>query len=240
VLSGSWRLCVERSSGKLSTRFNAKPAKNRQARKAISFVPKRDHRIDLDRSACRHQTGSQSHSCEQQRNGHKGERVGCAGREEQVCHQSRQRKCASQTDANSDQRKRHPMTNDQPEHQARLSPGREPVRDLFRTDGLSGLQWHIDLSALRRGERGASDQCRKTIRRQIRCEALAFGNIEQRSFSAEIQSRTTRLRAAPGSRGARPISGCAARRQRSWTGSPARPPPACPGPPRPRSRPWGS
>jgi len=56
------------------------------------FVSQRHHRIDLRRAARWHETSSQGHSCQHQRDGDEDSRIGCADPEQQRGQQARQGK----------------------------------------------------------------------------------------------------------------------------------------------------
>src|SRR5262249_44458176 len=84
------------------------------------FIPKRDHRIDLHRSPRRYPTSKHRSRGEQQRNERKGDGIRRAHSIEQTRHQSSQSDGSCKTYDYSDKRKRHTLSQNQPDDIARL------------------------------------------------------------------------------------------------------------------------
>src|SRR5262249_23821003 len=84
--------------------------------KARSFIPKRDHRIHFHRAPRWHQTGCQSHSCQNYRNCGKGRNVRGAHAIKQRRHQSGQRYCGSKTRPDPNAHKPHSAANHELQH----------------------------------------------------------------------------------------------------------------------------
>src|SRR4051812_35771503 len=85
-----------------------------------SLVSERDHRINLRSAACWHETGSQSHSCENERDDDERDRVGSRHSVELICEYASRGVCADQPYDQTCERQRNSVTQNQPEDVSRL------------------------------------------------------------------------------------------------------------------------